>query len=90
MKELNLSGCREVTGKTGGSTTNLLLFILRPDAHAYSFLTLPFFLCFFLSPSSMPIPSTGNIAHLNLPEGMESVNFCSCKGLTGTAEFRDE
>ena len=29
---------------------------------------------------------SGDITQLNLPVGMQRVNFCNCKGLTGTAE----
>jgi hypothetical protein len=33
-------------------------------------------------------PPAGDVGKIVLPEGMQSVNFQSCKGLTGMAEIR--
>jgi hypothetical protein len=32
----------------------------------------------------------GDIGQMNLPEGVQSVSFYDCKGITGTAELEDE
>ena len=37
---------------------------------------------------SFAFPSAGAVDKLTLPEGMQTVNFYYCQGLTGTAEFR--
>ena len=50
----------------------------RPAAIASSFLTLSFSLFVF--------PPSGAVDKIVLPEGMKSVNFCECRGITGTAE----
>ena len=42
----------------------------------------------FLILSSFPsLPSVGDVVQLRLPEGMQSVNFDGCFGITGTAEL---
>jgi hypothetical protein len=51
---------------------------VRPSFLVFSLFPLPFF---FLA---------GDIGQMNLPVGMQSVNFRYCEGLTGTAESRDE
>ena len=45
----------------------------------------------FLIPHFLPFPlvafpSAGDVGKIVLPEGMQSVNFLGCEGLTGTAE----
>ena len=50
-------------------------------AHASSFLIVSYFLLFAFS-------SAGAVDKIVFPEGMQSVNFDSCFGLTGTAEVR--
>ena len=40
---------------------------------------------FLLSPL-FAFPSAGDVGKIVLPEGMQSVNFLGCEGLTGTAE----
>ena len=52
---------------------------MRPAAHASSFLVLSYFL-------SLPSLPAGDIGKIVFPEGMQTVNFNSCTGLTGTAE----
>jgi hypothetical protein len=45
---------------------------------------IPRFLIFF------PIPFfllAGDIGQMNLPVGMQEVNFCECSGITGTADI---
>ena len=41
----------------------------------------PHFLIFFLLPFS---PFAGDMGQMNLPVGMQSVNFLECENLTGT------
>ena len=49
-------------------------------AHASSFLIVSYFLLFAFS-------SAGAVDKIVFPEGMQSVNFQYCEGLTGTAEL---
>ena len=42
---------------------------------------------FFLLPRLSMLYLAGDIAQLKLPEGMQTVNFKYCEGLTGTAEL---
>ena len=58
-------------------------FLKITAAHASSFLILSYVLHF-------AFPSAGAVDKIVFPEGMQSVNFCLCKGLTGTAELGDE
>jgi hypothetical protein len=49
----------------------------------------------FLIPHLIPFPlfafsSAGAVDKIVLPEGMQSVNFWYCTGITGTAELEDE
>ena len=41
---------------------------------------------FLLFPLFVAFPSAGAVDKIVFPEGMQSVTFQSCKGLTGTAE----
>jgi hypothetical protein len=52
-------------------------------ALAPSVLILYFFLLF-------AVPSTGTVDKIVLPEGMQSVDFYGCSGLSGTAEIGDD
>jgi hypothetical protein len=75
--------------------THLLLFILGPPSRNSPPPSSLKIMCSFIprlllsSPSSPCLPSslytllTGNIGQLNLPIGMQTVNFQNCKGLTG-------
>ena len=47
-------------------------------------LPIPHFILFPL----FAFPSAGSVDKLVLPEGMQSLNFFQCQGLTGTAESR--
>ena len=60
-------------------TSHILTYGLRrPAARASSFLIFPFPLFALLS--------AGEVVKIVLPEGMQSVDFYGCEGLTGTAE----
>ena len=59
--------------------TNDLFLRLGSAALASSFLTLSSFL-------SLPSHPQGAVDKIVLPEGMQTVNFSFCKGITGTAE----
>ena len=61
------------------SSCSYVLGETRPAAHASSFLTFLFPLFAF--------PSAGAIDKVVLPDGMQSVDFSYCEGLTGTAEL---
>ena len=43
---------------------------------------IPHFILFLL----FAFPSAGAVDKVELPDGMQSVNFAGCEGLTGTAE----
>ena len=82
MKELNLSGCREVTGKTGGSTLIYYFsFVGQPQHVLHSSFSLSSFL------TLLPSSATGAVDKIVFPGGMQSVDFSWCKGLTGTVDL---
>jgi hypothetical protein len=56
----------------------------RPAARISSFLILSYFLSW---PSN---PLQGAVDKIVLPEGMQSVDFAVCEGITGTANLEDE
>ena len=86
MQSVNFWNCGGITGtaELGMSEVHTLVHTFRrPAARASSFLTLSFFL-------SSPSHPQGAVDKIVLPEGMQSVNFSLCNGITGTAELEDE
>ena len=58
---------------------NSIFAVAGPAARVSSFLIFPFPL--------FALPSAGEVDKIELPEGMQSVNFYGCTSLTGTAEI---
>jgi hypothetical protein len=102
MKKMNFKGCREFAGENSalhnyfGCTSSLLyrsnqLLCINLAQKCFSrtrFLILhsslyPFCILFPL----FAFRFAGDIAQMNLPEGMQSVNFRRCAHLTGTADL---
>jgi hypothetical protein len=51
----------------------------------------PYFLIpHFILFSLYAFPSSGAVDKIVLPQGMQSVNFYRCTGITGTAELEDD
>jgi len=69
-----------VCSSVGVCALSSVLQFLRPAAVRPSFLIFSFSFSFHSSFLA------GDIGQMNLPEGMQSVNFRSCAGITGTAE----
>ena len=57
-----------------------LIRVLRPTAHASSFLT-------HFTLSLFAFPSAGAVDKIVFPEGMQTVDFCYCCDLTGSPEL---
>jgi hypothetical protein len=59
------------------------IYLIRLAASRTRFL-IPHIILFALAPFAFP--PAGDVDKIVLPEGMQTVNFSFCKGLTGTAE----
>jgi histone H2A len=87
MKKLYLYNCQSLTGKSA-STAVVSSFFLRLSRACFHII--PHFILHPPSPFLLNHLSilflAGNIGQLNLPVGMQSVDFTYCTSLTGTAE----
>jgi hypothetical protein len=59
------------------------IYLIRFETSRNRFL-IPHFILFPL----FAFPPAGDVGKIVLPEGMQSVNFEGCRGITGTAESR--
>jgi hypothetical protein len=80
MQEVNFYGCNRLSGtaKLGESEVHIYLMRFGGQSARSPHSSFSHFLFSF---------SAGDIGQLNLPEGMQEVNFSMCHRLTGTAEF---
>jgi hypothetical protein len=60
------------------------IYLIRFPAVSRTRLLIPHFILFRL----FAFPPAGAVDKIVLPEGMQSVNFSYCKGITGTAEIQ--
>ena len=83
MQSVNFYYCKGLTGTAElGMGDGHILFNTFLRSSRTRFL-IPHFLLFPL----FAFPSAGDIDKIVFPEGMQSVNFQSCKGLTGMADL---
>ena len=85
MQSVNFKSCYSLTGmaELGDEVPIYLIRFGGQPQNVPHFSFSHFF--FFHSPFL-----AGDIGQMNLPEGMQTVDFMCCSGLTGTAELGDE
>ena len=81
MKTVCFYDCKGITGTADiFRMSDVLVYLIRFEASRNRFL-IPHFILF----PRFAFPPEGDVGKIVLPEGMKSVDFYDCSGLTGTA-----
>ena len=82
MQSVIFAGCEGITGTADLGWSEVHIHLIRFGGHSSrTRFLIPHFLLFPL----FAFLSAGAVDKIELPEGMQSVNFGYCKGITGTA-----
>ena len=81
MKAVNFQQCNRITGTADSRMSDGHIYLICFEA-SRTRLLLPHFILLPL----FAFPPSGAVDKIVLPEGMQSVNFSCCDGITGTAE----